>query len=107
MRHLMTAGHIQHAPGTMLTGVVPANGSHQNTVPAKISDLERFLANSLEKLKKLVAVWRFSDLENKRRIQKTLVPGGIFYDAGNLINTWPGLLMDLSSQRLVFQMNMI
>jgi len=43
------------------------------------------LDESFQKLGKLSVVWRSSNLDDKRRIQKTLFPEGIFYDAENHI----------------------
>jgi len=54
-----------------------------NVIIPKISNLDKLVATSLEKLPKLSWVWGSSDLENKRKIQKTLFPEGIFYDAKN------------------------
>jgi hypothetical protein len=48
-----------------------------------ISNLDQLLNKSLEKLTKLSQVWVSSDLENKRRIQKTLFPDDIYYDVKN------------------------
>ena len=45
--------------------------------------LNELLNKSLEKLTKLSRVWASSDLENKRRVQKTLFPDGIYYDVKN------------------------
>lgn len=53
-----------------------------NLVPA-ISNLEKLIAYSLEKLQNLSEIWGSSDLDNKRRIQKTLFPDGIYYNAKN------------------------
>lgn len=52
-----------------------------NQVIPQISNLDELLKSSIEKLPKLGSIWCSSDLENKRRIQKTLFPEGIFYDA--------------------------
>lgn len=54
-----------------------------NTVPVKISNAEKLLENSLKKLQNLSVLWDYSDLENKRRIQKIVFPEGIFYDTKN------------------------
>jgi hypothetical protein len=48
-----------------------------------LSNLDKLLNKALEKLAKLSRVWDSSDLENKRRIQKTLFPDGIYYDVKN------------------------
>ena len=48
-----------------------------------ISNLDKLIAQSLEKLSKLSRVWVSSDLENKRRMQKTLFPEGIYYNVKN------------------------
>lgn len=45
-----------------------------------ISNLEKLLSSALQKLTKLSQVWALSNLEVKRRIQKTLFPEGVFYD---------------------------
>ncbi|MBO9570641.1 MAG: recombinase family protein [Chitinophagaceae bacterium] len=54
-----------------------------NTMPGKISNLEKLLENSLQKLRKLSVLWGSGDLEGRRIIQKTIFPEGIFYDAKN------------------------
>lgn len=54
-----------------------------NTVPVKISNAEKLLESSLKKLQNLSVLWDYSDLENKRRIQKVVFPEGIFYDSKN------------------------
>lgn len=51
-----------------------------NTIPPKISNLEKLLKNSLNKLAKLRFIWDSGNLNIKRIIQKTLFPEGIFYD---------------------------
>lgn len=54
-----------------------------NTVPTKISNLEKLLESSLKKLQNLSVLWGSSDLEGKRRIQKIVFPEGVFYDSKN------------------------
>ncbi|MCC6290364.1 MAG: hypothetical protein IT249_21010 [Chitinophagaceae bacterium] len=54
-----------------------------NIVPKKISNLESLLKNSLQKLANIRSMWSSSGLDYKRRIQNTLFPEGIFYDAKN------------------------
>lgn len=54
-----------------------------NTAAPEISNLDKLLSDSLAKLSKLSVAWSLSDLENKRRIQKTLFPDGIYYDVKN------------------------
>ena len=54
-----------------------------NTLTPKISNLDKLLSVAMKKLPKLAQVWRLSNLETKRRIQKTLFPEGILYDAKN------------------------
>ncbi len=56
-------------------------GKELNKVIPSLSNLDKLLTVSLEKLGKLSRIWVSSDLENKRRIQKTLFPEGVFYDA--------------------------
>lgn len=46
----------------------------------EISNLDNLLTHSLEKLDKLSLVWASSDLDNKRHLQKTLFPDGIYYN---------------------------
>ena len=55
------------------------NKELNNAVP-EISNLDKLLSDSLEKLSKLSQAWTSSDLDNKRRIQKTLFPDGIYYN---------------------------
>ena len=54
-----------------------------NTLAPKISNLEKLISSGLEKLSKLALVWSSSNLEMRRRIQKTLFPDGISYDVKN------------------------
>ena len=53
------------------------------TFTPKISNLERMISSGLKKLSKLPEIWRLSNLDIKRRIQKTLFPDGILYDVKN------------------------
>lgn len=53
------------------------------TLTPKISNLERLISSALKKLSKLSEVWRLSNLDVKRRIQKTLFPEGVLYDVKN------------------------
>lgn len=55
----------------------------QAIVSPKVSNLEKLLSQSLEKLSNIGLIWASSDLDNKRRIQKTLFPEGIYYDVKN------------------------
>ncbi len=54
-----------------------------NTLAPKISNLEKLISSALEKISKLALVWSSSNLEMRRRIQKTLFPDGISYDVKN------------------------
>ncbi|HQW94253.1 MAG TPA: recombinase family protein [Saprospiraceae bacterium] len=54
-----------------------------NTLSPKISNLEKLLSSAMEILSKLSHIWDSSNLEGKRRIQKTLFPDGILYDVKN------------------------
>ncbi len=54
-----------------------------NTVLPTISNLNKMLSSSLEKLENISEIWGSSDLENKRRIQKTMFPEGVYYDVKN------------------------
>ena len=54
-----------------------------NTLSPTISNLEKLLSLALKKLLKLSQVWASSNLDTKRRIQKTLFPEGILYDVKN------------------------
>lgn len=47
----------------------------------KVSNLDELLTQSFYKLENLALVWTSSDLEGKRRLQKTIFPDGILYDA--------------------------
>lgn len=53
------------------------------TVSPQVSNLEKLLSQSLDKLANISQIWASSDLDNKRRIQKTLFPEGIYYDVKN------------------------
>ncbi|WP_223711353.1 recombinase family protein [Niabella beijingensis] len=50
-----------------------------NTVPSKISNLEKLLNSALKKLQKLSVYWGSSDLSGKRMLHKILFPEGVFY----------------------------
>ena len=54
-----------------------------NNGKVKISNLENLIKNALLKLENLSKIWSSSELEDKRALQKTLFPDGIFYDAKN------------------------
>ena len=54
-----------------------------NTLSPTISNLGKMLSSALKKFTKLSQVWAFSNLDTKRRIQKTLFPDGILYDVKN------------------------
>lgn len=49
----------------------------------QVSNIEDLLTQSFYKLENLALVWTSSDLEGKRRIQRTVFPDGILYDAKN------------------------
>lgn len=55
----------------------------------KISNLDSLLKNSLTKLSNIRLVWVSNDLENKRKLQRTLFPDGIYYDAKQHIYLTP------------------
>lgn len=48
-----------------------------------ISNLEELLEKSLEHLENISRLWASSNLEEKRRLHKTLFPEGIYYDPKN------------------------
>ena len=52
----------------------------------EISNLDKLLDESCKKLGKLSVVWHSSNLDDTRRIQKTLFPGGIFYEAKSYLS---------------------
>lgn len=54
-----------------------------NEAIPKVSNLERLLFHSLKKLENISEIWASSNLDTKRRIQKTLFPDGIYYNAIN------------------------
>jgi hypothetical protein len=54
-----------------------------NNGKIKISNLESVLKTALIKLENLSKIWGSGELEDKRTLQKTLFPDGIFYDAKN------------------------
>ena len=56
-----------------------------NTAKVKISNLEELLKKALKKLENISKIWGCSDLEEKRILQKTMFPEGIFFDAENHI----------------------
>jgi len=85
---------IRHGLGTINRGTYDVTFKHINEQVQEtskemghqvgtISNLNKLLNKSLEKLTKLSRVWVSSDLENKRRIQKTLYSNGIYYDGKN------------------------
>ncbi|MGN7822913.1 recombinase family protein [Chitinophaga sp. 22536] len=53
-----------------------------NEIP-KVLNLDKLLTQSLEKLQDLRLVWTSSDLDGKRRLQKTIFPDGFYYDASS------------------------
>lgn len=52
----------------------------QNQLAPKISSMEKLIEYSFDKLNNLSEIWVSSDLEGKRRLQKTLFPDGIYYN---------------------------
>ncbi|RPD43652.1 hypothetical protein DRJ53_19520 [Paracnuella aquatica] len=52
-------------------------------VVPKISNLEKLLEASLDKLAKVSTIWSSADLEGKRRVQKVLFPEGVLYNVKN------------------------
>ena len=56
-----------------------------NNAKVKISNLEELLKKALKKLENISKIWCCSDLEEKRILQKTMFPEGIFFDAENHI----------------------
>ncbi len=52
----------------------------QNQLAPKISNMEKLIEYSFDKLNNLSEIWVSSDLEGKRRLQKTLFPDGIYYN---------------------------
>lgn len=58
-------------------------GKELNTLTPQISNLENLISHSLEKLENLSQIWVSSDLENKRTLQKTLFPDGVYYNVKN------------------------
>ncbi|WP_394333844.1 recombinase family protein [Chitinophaga eiseniae] len=51
-----------------------------SNVPPTISNLEKLLTTSLEKLQNLRQIWVAGDLDSKRRLHRTIFPDGIYYD---------------------------
>lgn len=47
------------------------------------SNLEKYIARSLEYVLELPSVWASSDFEGKRKLQKRIFPDGFFYDKQN------------------------
>lgn len=58
------------------------NGELNNLTP-HISNLEKLISYAVRKLENLSEIWVSSDLENKRRMHKTLFPDGVYYDVKN------------------------
>ncbi len=54
-----------------------------NNENGKISNPEKMISQSLQRLTKLSTVWSSSDLNGKRILNKTLFPEGIFYHPQN------------------------
>ena len=54
----------------------------QNETP-QVLNLDKLLTQSLEKLQDLRLVWTSSDLEGKKRLQRTIFPDGYYYDPEN------------------------
>lgn len=53
-----------------------------NTVPEK-SNLEKLIEKSVERLQNISKIWCSVGLEDKRNLQQTLFPDGIYYDGKN------------------------
>ena len=52
----------------------------ENSLAPKISNLAKLIDFSFDTLENLSEIWVSSDLEGKRRVQKTLFPDGIYYN---------------------------
>jgi hypothetical protein len=63
-----------------LLGQIQEINKELNYVNGKISNLEKLISQSLEKLQNLSKIWASSDLDGKRTLHKTLFPNGIFYN---------------------------
>lgn len=80
-----------------------AIGRELNSGKPTISNLEMLLEKSLEKLENLSKLWVDSNLEEKRRLHKTMFPEGIFFDHKNHeyltrnINSYIELISSISS----------
>ena len=57
-----------------------AIGKEMNTGKQTISNLEELINKSLEKLENIKDLWLSGNLEDKRRLNKTLFPEGIYFD---------------------------
>lgn len=57
-----------------------AIGKEMNTGKQIISNLEELINKSLEKLENIKDLWLSGNLEDKRRLNKTLFPEGIYFD---------------------------
>lgn len=58
-------------------------GKELNNGKLKISNLDSLLKKSVQKLSNLSKIWGSGNLEDKRALQKTLFPEGIYYDVKN------------------------
>jgi len=63
-----------------LSNQLLAIGKELNNGKLTISNLDELLRKSLERLENLSEMWVSSDLQEKRRMHKTMFPEGIFYD---------------------------
>ena len=52
------------------------------TLP-EISNLEKLIEKSVERLQNISKIWGSVGLEDKRNLQQTLFPDGIYYDVKN------------------------
>ncbi|MEY3873903.1 MAG: hypothetical protein RL363_624, partial [Bacteroidota bacterium] len=52
------------------------------TLP-EISNLEKMIEKSVERLQNISKIWGSVGLEDKRNLQQTLFPDGIYYDVKN------------------------
>ena len=70
-----------------------------NTLMIPLSNLDKLISTALKKLRNLGQVWASSDLENKRRIQKTLFPDGIYYNVRKheYLTTKTNMFVELTS----------
>jgi site-specific DNA recombinase len=54
-----------------------------NTLTPKLSNFQTLVSESLKKVQNISKIWGSSDFSNRRILQRTIFPEGVFYDRQN------------------------